>query len=224
MAFVGNVQLVRGDAETAQFVLSILEQEGISVHGNPDLYIRNYGQFGVDDARDIRERASTRALGERRIFVITMAGITGEAQNALLKTLEDAPGNSLFFFIVPSPETLLPTVRSRSQELHLDAKAAESAVDPAAFLAATPAQRIALLEPLLEKGEDDKRDLGAVLTFLSSLERILGGGARAESEGAESARREGLESVYRARRYLADRGALVKPLLEQVALLVPRRV
>jgi hypothetical protein len=76
-------------------------------------------------------------------------------------------------------------------------------------------RRLELLKPLLEKGDEDKRDIGAILGFLAGLEVELGK-VRANSE-----KKVGLEAVYRARKYAADKGALLKPLLEQVALLVP---
>ena len=156
---------------------------------------------------------SARPLGERRVFVIAAPDINREAQNALLKTLEEPAGNSLFVLIVPSPQTLLPTLRSRLQTLVLDnVRVRNESVDAKQFLSALPQKRLDLLKPLLEKGEDEKRDLGAILSFLASLERAVG-------KKADAA---GLHAIYRARKYVADRGALVKPLLEQVALLVPR--
>ena len=207
---VGNVHLVAGSAADLEAVLGFLEGEGIGTTGNPDLYVREYHQFGIDEARQLSERAAMRSLGGRRVFVIAVDGITSEAQNALLKTLEEPRDDALFVFIHPAPETLIATVRSRSQLLsigldHTDASATEAK----AFLKATPEKRLDLLKPLLEKGDDDKRDLGSVLAFLSALEREL-----------ESGNRTSLHAVYRARRYIGDRGALVKPLLEQVALLV----
>ena len=84
-------------------------------------------------------------------------------------------------------------------------------IDAARFLNAKPEARIEMLKPLLEKGEDDKRDLAATISFLAELERSL---ARKPVENAA-----GLKSIYRARKYITDRGALAKSLLEQVALL-----
>ena len=40
-----------------------------------------------------------------------------EAQNALLKTLEEPPPASVFVLITSRPDVLLPTVRSRCQRL-----------------------------------------------------------------------------------------------------------
>lgn len=208
---VGNVHLAAGTAGAVPLVYALLGKEGIDWKGNPDVYLREHALFGVDDARDLGARASSRALGARRVFIIVATGMTNEAQNALLKTLEEPPGEALFFFIVPSPEMLLPTLRSRAQILSLGGEDGAGIVDASAFLKAAPAKRIEMLKPLLDKGNDDKRDVGAAITFLTSLERVLSNNASLNGEG--------LEAVYRARRYLGDKGALIKPLLEQVALL-----
>ncbi len=221
-ALVGNTHVVAGGADDVPALFALLEEQGVELQGNPDVYVRTYKHFGIDDARELRERATLRALGERRVFVIVAADINREAQNALLKTIEEPMANALFFFLLPSPETLLPTFRSRAQTLLLKKSTAhEEVVDAEQFLSAPPQKRLDLLKPLLEKGEDDKRDLGAMLAFLSSLERALGIDSPSVAKAMEG-KREGIESVYRARKYITDKGALVKPLLEQVALLVPK--
>jgi hypothetical protein len=217
MSLVGNVQLVQGGAEKMSVVFGLLEREGIKTKGNPDLFARVYAHFAIEDARNVRDRATRGALGgDRRVFVIAAPVIAADAQNTLLKTIEEPAGNALFIFIVPSPEILLPTVRSRSQMLELEDGAIIHSIDEKKFLSASGSQRLDMLKPLLEKDKDDRRDLGAIITFLSSLERIV-----ATVKPLERMR-TGLESIYRARKHVADKGALVKPLLEQVALLVPR--
>ena len=116
---------------------------------------------------------------------------------------------------------MLPTFLSRAQTLEVVGVEGEQLVDAKKFLAALPAKRLDMLKPLLEKGEDEKRDLGAILVFLASLERVFAMDGPSVSKAMEG-KREGLESVYRARKYATDKGALVKPLLEQVALLAPK--
>ena len=223
---LGHAYLIAGTEAAIPAVLALLEKQGVSTKGNPDVYARAYRQFGVDEARELRERARTRAVsGTRRVFIIAASVMTKEAQNALLKTLEEPLANAMFFILVPSPEGLLPTVRSRMErlELSLGGMVPEEIIPAKQFLAAPPEKRLDMLKPLLEKDDDPsetgrashgagKRDIGAILDFLSSLERIL----------SKSSTREGLRTIYHARKYIADKGALVKPLLEEVALLVPK--
>lgn len=207
---VGNAHLVEGGEGVIPALLAFLKRGGTKIKGNADLYVREYARFGADDARELRERAQTRAvLGAGRVFIVATPTMTTEAQNVLLKTLEEPPAGASFFLVVPTPQTLLPTLRSRMQTLALASADEEGLVDAGVFLAARAEKRIEMLKPLLEKDDDDRRDLRPIFAFLASLEIRL---AKHPS---------GAESVYRARKYMSDKGALIKPLLEQIALLVP---
>lgn len=217
---VGNAHLVAGGAEAVAPLLALLEDAGVRTRGNPDVYVREYARFGADDARELASRAALRAQGEARFFVIATPTMTAEAQNVLLKTLEEPPAGARFFIVVPSPEALLSTLRSRTQILRLTSEAAEGTLDTKTFLAATPEKRLDLLKPLLEKDEDDKRDLRPIISFLAGLEAHLAKHPLGHSSSGEAV---GLRAVYRARKYATDKGALLKPLLEQVALLIPRQ-
>lgn len=211
---LGVSYLIAGGAEQIPALKEFLARAGFESAANPDLYIREYPSFKVEHARELRERAQTRAVhGERRIFIIVTPTMTNEAQNALLKTLEEPPADAVFFFVVASPETLLPTVRSRVRTLSLGTVKASEAISTASFLKATPEKRLEMLKPLYDHG-DDERDLRGATAFLVALEREL-------AEQPQKAR-EGLVALYRAREYLFDKGSLLKSLLEQVALLTPR--
>lgn len=58
------------------------------------------------------------ALGRRRVFLLRDAERMNEqAQNALLKTLEEPPGSACLILVTASASRLLPTIRSRCQEV-----------------------------------------------------------------------------------------------------------
>lgn len=212
----GGAYLVAGGKEMIEQVLVAVGNTGIEVRGNPDIYTREYAQFVIEDARELRSRASSRAVKEKnRVFIIVAPSMTNDAQNALLKMLEEPSADASFFIITPAPETLLPTLRSRAQVLPLSRGIGQKAIiDAGIFLKSDRAKRIEMLKPLLPK-EKEERDLGAIIAFLSALERILG------QMGTEKAK-EGLEAIYLARKYITDKGSLLKTLLEQVAFLAPR--
>ena len=68
-----------------------------------------------DLERDLRYRSFT---GKRKIAVIDPAALmNASAQNALLKTLEEPPDNSLMILVTPNAGALLPTLRSRCLRL-----------------------------------------------------------------------------------------------------------
>lgn len=212
--FRGITHTIAGTADDLPRVSALLAGAGIDPVGNPDVYVRAYASFGIDEARELIRHASGKALAApHRVFVIASPSLTIEAQNALLKTFEEAPNGATFFIVTPLPDLLLPTVRSRSIPLTLPGSAARSgSIDAPAFLKAAPAERIDMLKALLET---DERDIAGAFALLGDIERSLA------PRVAEPAVREGLYAVYRAREYLGDKGSLLKSLLEQVALLVP---
>ena len=213
--FSGNVHLVAGGNEMIERVLEALGA-GIESRGNPDIFIREYLQFGIGGAGELRSRASSRAIKEKnRFFIIVAPNMTADAQNALLKILEEPSADASFFIITPSPESLLATLRSRAQTLLLSQGSEQKGkIDIGVFLKSDKSKRIEMVKVLLPR-EDEERDLGSIISFLSSLEREL------DKTGAGKMK-VGLEAIYRARKYATDKGSLLKTLLEQVALLVPR--
>lgn len=215
MTLSAHAYVIQGDVRGIDAVRGFLEKEGIVVRGNPDVLVRTYTAFSMDDARSLRERATLRGVRGPRVFVIAAPTIAPDAQNVLLKTFEEPQAGAKFFLIVPSPDILLPTLRSRMQVLDvLSAHAAVPVVDTKTFLGAPPEKRIEMLKPFVEKDDDDQRDLGGALAFLSDLEKELGKKPRENGTG--------LQAVYRARKYITDRGALTKALLEQCALLIAK--
>lgn len=73
----------------------------------------------VDAIRDLERHANYRPFeAPARVFVIDEADrMNAEASNALLKTLEEPPPTTHIFLISSKPESLLPTIRSRTQVL-----------------------------------------------------------------------------------------------------------
>jgi DNA polymerase III subunit delta' len=77
------------------------------------------GSIKIDQVRDAIDRTAYRPFeGKRRVVIVDEAdALMPEAQNALLKTLEEPPPASVFVLITSRPDVLLPTVRSRCQRL-----------------------------------------------------------------------------------------------------------
>jgi DNA polymerase-3 subunit gamma/tau len=71
---------------------------------------------GIDDAREIRERAMFMPASARfKVYIIDEAHqITSDAFNALLKLVEEPPAHLKFVFATTEPEKVLQTIRSRT--------------------------------------------------------------------------------------------------------------
>lgn len=93
------VELARGGAGS----LDVIEIDAAS-HG------------GVDDARDLRERATFAPARDRyKIFIIDEAHmVTSAGFNALLKIVEEPPEHIKFIFATTEPDKVIGTIRSRT--------------------------------------------------------------------------------------------------------------
>jgi DNA polymerase III subunit delta' len=94
----------------------------IDQSSHPDVWLLEPDEKGTirvgparDFAREIRFRPYE---GKQRFFLIDCSEkLRAESANALLKTLEEPPPTSNIILLTAQPDALLPTVRSRSQQL-----------------------------------------------------------------------------------------------------------
>ena len=78
---------------------------------------------GIDQIRELREMVRyAPAAARHKVVILDEAHmLTGEASNALLKTLEEPPDRVIFVMATTQPEDLEETIRSRSQHFHFRA-------------------------------------------------------------------------------------------------------
>ncbi|HTQ62921.1 MAG TPA: DNA polymerase III subunit gamma/tau [Candidatus Solibacter sp.] len=131
---------------------------------------------GIDQIRELREMVRYAPAASRSKVVILDEAhmLTGEASNALLKTLEEPPDRVIFVMATTQPEDLADTIRSRSQHFH--------------FRALTFAEITGRLEEIATK-EDLKIEPGA----LAVIARM-----------AEGSLRDALSLLEQARAYCGD--------------------
>ena len=91
---------------------------------HPDLFYFSpdkKASMGVDTVRDIKKSLFFMPNdGDRKVYIIDDAQkMTVQAQNALLKFIEEPPASVLFFIVADKKESLLPTVVSRTRIVSL---------------------------------------------------------------------------------------------------------
>ena len=90
---------------------------------HPDLAeILPQGAFTtIGQVREIVRLAASRPFeGARRVFILQADTLNVQAANALLKTLEEPEGETIFLLIATSREGVLPTILSRAQALRFN--------------------------------------------------------------------------------------------------------
>lgn len=199
---------------------------GFPVRGNPDFWHGEYETFGIDEARQLKEASARRALGARKVFILAARGLTSEAQNALLKTLEEPVADTIFFLVIPSAEILLSTVRSRLQFVLVELDGEEVVQDARQFLAESIPARLARMQAMLAALEKEKekrekedskeplREKACVFSFVDAIERTAAKNIKAHPEA--------LEEILGVKKYMRDRAPSLKLLLEHLALVLPR--
>jgi DNA polymerase-3 subunit delta' len=101
---------------------------------HPDLHwlrrLEDKKTIGVDQVRDVAEQLGMTSLRSgRRIAIVVPAHVmTANAQNALLKTLEEPAPGTLIVLVTSRPSGLLATLRSRCQRVEIARPPAEQAL------------------------------------------------------------------------------------------------
>lgn len=186
---------------------------GISVAKSPDALMFEKESFGIDEVRMLQNFASRKPVaGERKVAIISFLSATVEAQNALLKTVEEPLGQTIIFMIVESQSSLLPTIKSRVQLI--SSTTSSDATLAKSFLKKSSSERISALEDIIKEKKKEQ-----AINLLNDIEEILAQKVlRSEDKKSLAG---AIEEVFRARGYLRGRSPSLKMILEHLSLSLP---
>lgn len=126
---IGKIIIANSQEELSDSITKFLDQINLKKN-HPDVFFLEAGtKLGIEQAKKIRSHLSTKPYSADGKVVIIEEGsvFTPNAQNALLKTLEELPATAQFIIGSLTDKTLLPTVLSRCQIEYLkDSKTASS--------------------------------------------------------------------------------------------------
>lgn len=209
---LGNAYLFEGEHEEVFSELrGVLKVLGIKTEQNPDIWSGVFENLGIDDARSITNLAGNRPfIGEDRFFFIFARAFTIEAQNALLKTFEDAKEGIHYFLVVPRRSVLLPTLMSRFVFVPRGEEEKSAGVLAKNFFSLSRTKRLKAIEVIVKE-----KDKASAVEFLDALE--------GESQSAHIKDKKWYTSLFDAKRYIGTRGASIKLILEGLALSAPTK-
>lgn len=169
--------------------------------------------FPIDRVRELIDLALRKSEDRGQVFLVAFDSILHEAQNALLKMLEEPVPRTHFFLVTPNPHKLLPTVLSRLGTSPFQFETVES---PAAkvFLVSSPSERLGIIKPIIEA-----KDRGAAADLLRNVAFILE--KRREAFSDVMTWGETMRQVQALQSYSEDPASSVKMLLEHAALTLP---
>ncbi len=90
--------------------------------GHSDIFVIGREKTAsMDDVRELIRRSNLKPNeADKQVFVVCNAGkLRRDAQNALLKIIEEPPKGCVIFLLTESRSSLLPTVLSRGHKIHL---------------------------------------------------------------------------------------------------------
>src|SRR3989344_7853093 len=110
--------LITGSSDPRQKTESILKTLGITIKkSSPDIYtispLKN--SISIDKIRNLKKHINQKpfCLKYKIIIIEEAEKLTLEAQNSLLKILEEPPSHALLFLETPNKDKILPTMLSR---------------------------------------------------------------------------------------------------------------
>jgi len=241
-----------GISAILNFVASILDIEK-DPHSSPNFLHIKSNQLSVDEAGKIIAFNSQKSFGENgggnKVALIEINGAGHQAQNAILKTMEEPYPNTYFLITISSASLLLPTIRSRveihsiedffdkfgidggvlrkdkneGQDKERDKDSENKTISSqivSHFLGSSLAERIEMIKRMVdEAGKDEEDDSSKLFQFLHDIEIKL-----KDLEKNKLNRRlskDELQTLINVREYFADSGASKKMLLEYLSLKLP---
>jgi DNA polymerase-3 subunit delta' len=110
-----------GKATAARELADILNRDAPNYPYLTVVTLEDKASIGIEQIRKLQNDLSLRTAnpkGQRVILIDAAEKLTTEAQNALLKVIEEPPEATIIILAATDPERLLPTVRSRTQAVY----------------------------------------------------------------------------------------------------------
>lgn len=187
--------------------------------GNRNYHQSHFDTLLVNDAKKLTDIQTRKQVGsDIAVFVITCNSITEEAQNALLKVMEEPTLGNHFFFILPYTNTLLPTIVSRAVLIKHNSVIESDFPSYKELVKTSLKDRMTLVTKIMGDIKKENLTKGDAQQFTLNLlrdmnEEFMSG--KMELAGV-------LKDAQKSVKYINNKGASVKNILEHLMLLIPK--
>ena len=103
-------------------ILNILSQNNLKANHPDVLFFNDSEKLGVEQVKKIRDHLKLKPIQSnlKAVCLVSSQNLSLPAQNALLKSLEEPPGEVIFLLGADSESALLPTIISRVEIVLMD--------------------------------------------------------------------------------------------------------
>lgn len=216
--------VIEGSPEGMVYSLfEFLEIRGEVNRNSPDVMISIYESFTVTDGEMIKEWHKNKPIdGKKKVCIIGTKFINREAEQTLLKVIEEPNTHTHFFIVIPDSSLLLDTILSR---VHLIKNTERSNDDELSFakefIKLNPSKRIDKIAEVIKEFKDEEGSGGIrykAISIINSIERIVYN--EWKSDISDEEKKFILNELKDCRNYLSIPGSSVKMVLEHVALVI----
>lgn len=189
---------------------------------NTDIFIETYDALDMDQSGVIKEwHTLASSSGGSRLCIIGTKNINREAEQSLLKILEEPGEKTHFFIVVPDVSVVLPTILSRCHTIKI-AKMDKYESWVAKYLSSNPSGRLDMVGSLIKEFDDVEGSAALrheAKLILNSLEIYLF--KKYKKDPKDNAKlSDTIEEIIKLKKYLRNPGSSVKMILEHVSLVV----
>lgn len=219
--------VIEGDTlQTRPVLFDFLKKEFGMDAGHNDLILLDRGDFGIENVQEIVDVNSRKpTVGMYKVIVVGLHSISHQAQNAILKTLEEPRPGTFIFILTNTSAIFLPTILSRVQVVRSSAGAntnnavANIDLDAKKFIKSSPVERLAQIKEILDLKSDEEIGDAEIFAFVQEIEKLA-------LELAQSSKDFGVRTLVaqiftKVEDYMRDTSSSKKLLLEYVALRLP---
>ena len=216
--------VLEGNPEEIAYSLRVyLEDRGEVNKQSEDLSLNLYDSFAIQDSQRIKEWYQNKPTdGKKKICIIGAKFINREAEQTLLKIIEEPTENSHFFIVVPDSSLLLGTILSR---VHL-IKSGEGSSDEELkiakdFINLNLPGRIEKVGEIIKEFKDNENSGGLryrAISLINGMERIIYEKWKKDLDNEDL--KFILGELKNCREFLSTPGASVKMILEHISLII----
>lgn len=219
--------ILEGDPNPiANELLKFLEARGEIESQSPDVLCQMYESFTMDNSGQIKEWHSQLGVSKgKKVCIIATKFINREAEQALLKIIEEPGVNTHFFIVVPDSSLLLETILSRTQLIKIKSPENEKDLEiqktVKSFISSSPKDRIDIIANIIKENKDEENS-GQLRYYATQLVNGIESTIYPKFKNNINDKNIKfiLEELKKSREYLSTPGASVKMILEHLALVI----